>query len=293
MSGALVGAAGPAVFNLGALKVIDDICVSDKKANRKKILDFELIAKTFPQIEIPVTHRIHGGMYAREITIPKDTILTGHIYKFDHFDVMISGDITVSTDTGERKRFTGYNCFKGMSGKKRAGYAHEDTIWITFHPFTGDNGNDIQKFITAESFEELEFFNCEINKADYKSMISEMDINEDEMDEQVKNTNDMTELPDDYSHIYLDNSSIDKQGLFSELKILSGDIICPSRIKDKRTIAGRYTNHALQPNAEMIFDGENINLVSNRDIEANEEITVNYRYVLKTRNLEGDLSCQE
>jgi len=106
-----------------ALKVIDTLCVGNKYDNRAIILNFEDIAKTMDQIEIPVIHHIHGGMYGREITIPKDTVLTGQIYKFDHFDIMISGDITVSTDTGETKRFTGYNCFKGMSGKKRAGYS--------------------------------------------------------------------------------------------------------------------------------------------------------------------------
>ena len=276
-----------------ALRIIDDICVKNKNVNREKILDFEAIAKTFPQIEIPVTHYIHGGMYARQITIPKDTILTGHIYKFDHFDVMVSGDITVSTDSGETKRIKGYNCFKGMSGKKRAGYAHEDTTWITFHPFSGKDGDEIQDFITANNFEELEFFNCEINKADYKSMISCMKINEQQILEQVNNTDDMTDLKKEYSHIFVSDSKIDKKGLFSKIKILNGNVICPSRIDGKRTIAGRYTNHAIQPNAEMIFNGKNIDLVSNRDIEINEEITVNYRKVLHTRNLKGDLLCQE
>ena len=71
---------------IAALKVIDDICVGGKLPNRKNILAFEEIAKTMPQVEIPVKHHIHGGMYGREITIPKGTILTGQIYKFDHFE---------------------------------------------------------------------------------------------------------------------------------------------------------------------------------------------------------------
>ena len=105
---------------MSAVSVIDDICAGSKVINRNKILQYEEFAKAQPQIEIPVTHYIHGGMYVREITIPKDTLITGQIYKFDHFDIMISGDVTVSTDTGERTRFTGYNCFKGWCTEDRS-----------------------------------------------------------------------------------------------------------------------------------------------------------------------------
>ena len=72
-----------------ALDVINGICEGGKYPNRSNILAFEDIAKTLPQINIPVKHHIHGGMYAREITIPKDTIITGQIYKFNHFDYKI------------------------------------------------------------------------------------------------------------------------------------------------------------------------------------------------------------
>jgi hypothetical protein len=146
------------MMNELAVSVISDICVGDKLSNRAAILEYEKFALEQPQIDIPVKNYIHGGMYAREITVPKDTILTGQIYKFDHFDVMISGDVTVSTDTGERKRLTGYNLLEGLSGKKRAGYFHEETVWVTFHPFTGKDGDEIQDFITVDSFEELEEF---------------------------------------------------------------------------------------------------------------------------------------
>jgi len=275
-----------------ALKVIDDICVGSKTLNRESLLRYEEVAKKQPQLEIPVKHHIHGGMYGREITIPKDTIITGQIYKFDHFDVMISGDITVSTDSGETKRFTGYNCFKGMSGKKRAGYAHEDTTWITFHPFSGKDGDSIQDFITADSFEELELFNTVINRADYESMVNSMNTTEKDIRSVVENDLDQIKMPIGYEHIYLNDSKLEGKGIYSSKKIINGDFICPSRIGNKRTPAGRYTNHALQPNAKMIFNHNGMDLVAIKDIEVNEEITVNYRNVIIDRFIKGDL-CQE
>ena len=278
-----------------ALSIISGLCEVGKVPTRANILAYEEMAKTLPQIEIPVKHHIHGGMYGREITIPKGSLITGQIYKFDHFDVMISGDITVSTETGERKRITGYNCFKGESGKKRAGYAHEDTTWITFHPFgeqVSEDGEEIQKFITAESFADLDEFNRLVNINDYNQMVESMSMSESEIRKQVENQLDMCDLPAGNEHIYTKESVIEGLGLFSKINIDKDAVICPSRVGELRTIAGRFTNHAMNPNAKMIIRNGHVDLVSNRKIEAGEEITVNYRNVITHRAIEGDL-CQE
>lgn len=273
-----------------AIKKIDEICAGNRSSNRAKILEYEEFAKKHTQIEIPVTHRIHGGMYMREITIPKDCLITGQIYKFNHFDVMISGDITVSTDTGERKRFKGYNVFNGMHGKKRAGYAHEDTTWITIHPFTGADGEEIQKKITAESFEELREFELMSHRLDFDIMLKQIGFTHDEVKKISDIDSDMTELPENFNNaVYVGKSDISGNGLFSKKDFLPGELICPARINDKRTIAGRYTNHGFQVNAKMVINESDINLVAVDNIFKGEEITVNYREVIAERIKEGDI----
>jgi len=272
------------------LSVVNDICVQNKTSNRAKISEYEEIAKELPQVEIPVLHHIHGGMYGREITIPKGTVITGQLYKFDHFDIMVEGDITVSTDTGEVKHLTGFNLFKGMSGKKRAGYAHKDTRWITFHSFDGDSGEDIQKYITAESFGELENFHVDVNRADYFNFVCESGMTQEQIIEQVENKDDM--INDELEGVYIADSIIEGKGLFSSKSLLINDVICQARIDDKRTLAGRYSNHAVFANAEIKITDNGAEIVAIRDIEENEEITVNYRDVIKNRFIEGDL-CQE
>lgn len=274
------------------LSVIGDICVKDKSSNRDAILRYEEFAKELPQVDIPVTHHIHGGMYGREITIPKDTILTGQLYKFDHFDIMISGDITVSTDSAEVVRFKGFNLFKGLSGKKRAGYVHEETKWITFHPFDGENGEEIQEEITAKSFKELELFYVDVNRNDYLDMVEEIGMTQEEITAQVENASDMMDLPKGYDHLYVDKSVIQGKGFFSKNKIINGDLIAPARINEFRTNAGRYCNHALFPNSKITLTETGASLIAIRDIEEMEEITVNYRQVLSHRMIKGDL-CQE
>lgn len=276
---------------MNVLKVIADICVGSKKANRSAILKFEDFAKKQPQIDIPVTHRIHGGMYMREITIPKGCVLTGQIYKFNHFDIMLGGDITVSTDGGETKRLTGNNIFNGLHGKKRAGYAHEDTRWITIHPFSGSNGDEIQSRITAETFEELRGFEAESSKLDFELMISSIGISKEEMTIQSESEDDMVKDVDLSGSVYLSDSLISGKGIFASRDFMQDEFICMARMGGQRTIAGRYTNHGFQENAEIKVTDSGVKLFAKEHIYEGEEITVDYRNVINHRLVKGDL-CQ-
>ncbi len=83
-------------------------------------------------IEDNAQHTFAGGIYSRQILIPKGAWITGKIHRTAHLNIMASGDITVWTDDG-MKRLQGYNVIPGTPGTKRVGYAHEDTIWVTLH----------------------------------------------------------------------------------------------------------------------------------------------------------------
>ncbi|QZI87775.1 hypothetical protein PODOV050v2_p0010 [Vibrio phage 66E30.1] len=148
-----------------SLAIVAAVSSIDVAERRGKINALELAMLQEEQVNIDVNHRFNGGIYAREITIPKGTLLTGRIHKFDHFDIMLSGDISVSTDVGEVKRLTGLNIMEGKAGKKRAGYAHEDTHWITFHCAEERNPEEMYEFLTCGSFEELEGFNIALENA--------------------------------------------------------------------------------------------------------------------------------
>ncbi len=136
--------------------------IDENRAESIGLLESEMFKHD--QLDIPVDHRFHGDMYMREITILEDTILTGRIHKFDHFDIMLSGDISVSTSDGTVKRMTGLNIMKGYAGKKRAGYAHKDTHWITIHSAQEQDPENMVEFLTVESLEEFEIFNEQIKQ---------------------------------------------------------------------------------------------------------------------------------
>lgn len=273
------------------IDIVGATCLASKGASIHALLALESKMKEYPQLDIPIDHHFHAGMYARELTIKAGTLLTGRIHKFDHFDIMLSGDITVSTDDGQVKRLTGLNIMQGKAGKKRAGYAHTDTHWITFHSTDERHEDEMLDYLTCETFDELDAFNIAVNRADYSLMLESMGMTEQEVQDQVTNEADMMAMPEEYDMAFVGESMIQGKGYIADKNIYGGDFIAPARIGDFRTEAGRYTNHALNPNAAMVVDGSDVDLMALKDIEPGEEITVNYRDVIDHRNEHGDL-CQ-
>ena len=76
-------------------------------------------------------------------------------------------------------------------------------------------------------------------------------------------------------------SLIEGNGMFAVKDIPAWRMICPMRINGKRTMAGRGVNHAREPNSIVISVDTNLFLVACRHIDANEELTANYRQTVQ------------
>lgn len=108
-------------------------------ANIRERLDaLETELRKHPQVEITPRHYFAKGLYAREITIPAGTLLTGKIHTTQHLNIISKGDISVLTEHGP-KRIQAPCALISPPGTKRAGYAHEETVWTTIHA----NPNDL------------------------------------------------------------------------------------------------------------------------------------------------------
>jgi hypothetical protein len=131
----------------------------DKKSMRQKVFALEEKMLQMEQVELPVTHHFSPGVYARELFIPKGTVLTGKIHKYAQLNIMSKGDISVLTEDGI-KRVQAPFTIVSPAGTKRIAYAHEDTIWTTIH---GTDETDLEKleahFIAKDDSEYLAF--CE------------------------------------------------------------------------------------------------------------------------------------
>jgi hypothetical protein len=258
------------------LALFNEASSTDLAVRRNNIVDLERMALEMPQVEIPVKHYIHGGMYIREITIPKGTLLTGDIYVFDHFDIMIRGDILVTSVNGEAKRMKGHNVFEGLRGKKRAAYTHEETVWMTIHPFGGEDGDEIQSFVTAKSFEDLDAIHLEANKQDFYCLLNEIGMTEEEIQAEM----DATPVYDTVADISIQPSKISGVGVFATRAFEKGEAVAIARTQGKKTTVGRYTNHGITSNVVPLIDGEELIFIADRRIDANEEVLANYRDIL-------------
>lgn len=88
---------------------------------------------TQPQIAIEPVHLFADGLYAREITIPAGTLLTGKIHRTRHLNIISQGDISVWSAGEPVRRIRAPFSFVAEPGTRRVGFAHEDTVWTTIH----------------------------------------------------------------------------------------------------------------------------------------------------------------
>lgn len=106
-----------------------------------KIMRLESEMAQLPQMEVETVHRFSHGIYEREITIPKGTLLTGKMHRTDHISHVLKGDISVLTEHGI-ERIRAPATIVSKAGMKRVGYAHEDTVWTTVH---GTHETDLER----------------------------------------------------------------------------------------------------------------------------------------------------
>jgi hypothetical protein len=119
---------------------------------REQIFDLERAIAMHPNRveELQVFHHFADGMYARELHIPAGVVLTGEIHKTQHLAMVAAGSITVWTEDG-MKRLDAPSLFVSQPGAKRAGYAHEYTVFITFHATTETDPEKIREAVIEPS----------------------------------------------------------------------------------------------------------------------------------------------
>jgi len=95
--------------------------------------------------------------YAREMLIPKGTLIIGKIHRHQHLNFISKGKVTVFTEFGQ-KQLEGPCTFVSEVGLKRAVYALEDTLWTTVHltEFVGEENLDkIESEVISPSYNDM------------------------------------------------------------------------------------------------------------------------------------------
>ena len=118
-----------------------------------KIFEAEKILLQMPQLKMKVVHHFSDGLYARELHIPKGTLLTGAIHRFQNLNILSQGEISVSTSDGMKHIKAPFTIIS-PAGTKRIAIAHEDCIWTTFFPTTETDPEKIVEQFTTNNVQE-------------------------------------------------------------------------------------------------------------------------------------------
>ncbi len=132
--------------------------IAEQKApSREQVFHLEDMMRQFPQREMRLEHHFSPGVYARELHIPADTILTGMIHKYAQLNILSAGEISVLTEDGV-KRVSAPFTVVSPPGTKRVAYAHTDCVWTTILATNETDPEKIEDHFTAKSEEDYQAF---------------------------------------------------------------------------------------------------------------------------------------
>lgn len=250
----------------------------DKKLKRR-IDDFQNWLLQHPQ-EVPeVEHFFADGMYGRQIYMKKGTLATGAVHLTDGLGVVLQGDVTMLTVDGPQ-RVKAPATFVTKAGGKNLGYVNEDTIWLTVHQSVGEDPELNIAVTTTSTYAEYDKL---LSEASYNNLLAYLGTSEEQVRAEVEDETTLDRMP--LNGVEVRPSFIEGQGLFATREYLKGEAICPGAIDDKRSLAGRYSNHAAEPNC-FFADDEERTLYALHDIAEGDELTTDYGLTLGVAQLE-------
>jgi hypothetical protein len=118
-----------------------DVDQATSMLDKVKALQAEV--SKLPQYEPETKHYFHGGMYCREVFRHAGILIVGAIHKKEHFYLIVSGTVAITTDDGVQE-VTGPYLFLSKPGTKRAVYAITDALCMTFHCVKSSNVEDAE-----------------------------------------------------------------------------------------------------------------------------------------------------
>ena len=248
------------------------------------------------QAECPVVHRFAPGLCFREVTMPAGALVIGHEHTTRHANIMLKGKGTLLVD-GKLMHVEAPFFYVAEPGRKVA-YWEEETVWQNIFPTESQDVEEIEDAFLVkspaflEAIRGIEQIQRIEDRIDFAQFLEEYNLEAQWVREQSEATDDATSLPSGSYKFQVGPSEIEGKGLRATADIREGEDIVVASIAGKRTVAGRFTNHAKEPNAVMVFLESGVDELAGvpvvvlralKDIKGNrggmlgEEITTDYR----------------
>ena len=115
-----------------------------------EVLALEKMLESEVQVELELKHTFSNGIYLREISVPKNSLIVGKRHREDTINILIKGTMTI-IDGDNRFTISAPYTFVANKYSKKAGYAHEDSVWVNVHKTNSEDLDEIEKqFIISE-----------------------------------------------------------------------------------------------------------------------------------------------
>lgn len=117
-------------------------------AMREKVMRLQVAGANLPQVSLPTLSYFANGMYARECHISKGTVFVGQMHTQEHFFFLLKGSASLTTAEGIKLVAAPF-FIVSEPGTKRAGYCHEDCIFLAIHRTDNTDIAEIRKEVTG------------------------------------------------------------------------------------------------------------------------------------------------
>lgn len=108
------------------------------------------------QIDIPVNHIFSGGVYIRQIDIPKGALIMGKRHRRETCNMLVKGSLAVYVEEGKPPVvITGPMIFTSPPYAKKFAYCLEDVVFINIIPTTKTDPDEIESEIIIPEQEYL------------------------------------------------------------------------------------------------------------------------------------------
>lgn len=111
-------------------------CINPDHQKKLDTLACAIVDSDLQPMDLEPNHYFAHGTYTRELFIPKGGIIAGKIHRYDCIAIIAYGHVSVTDETGSFD-IKGPKVLVTGTGAK-AVFAHEDTLWITVHPWSGE-----------------------------------------------------------------------------------------------------------------------------------------------------------
>lgn len=112
---------------------------------QQKVTELANAMTKLPQVPQPLKHRFFPGLYVREIFNPAGSLIVTKMHKTCHMHMVVKGRISVWIEGIGVKVYEAGHIGTTSPGTRRIIYAHEDTVFMTWHVTDKTNVDEIEK----------------------------------------------------------------------------------------------------------------------------------------------------